>query len=96
MGIQLKSLVTALALGFALLFFGPAVSTAQAAPAHAHAAFRAGRFHGRAFVGPRVAFGHPYPYYPYPAPYRVVRVLVPFPFPHWVARRVYAPYPYGY
>ena len=30
----------------------------------------------------------------YPRPYRVVRVFVPVPFPHWVYRRVYYATPY--
>jgi len=104
---KLKSLLSAAALGFALLAFGPATSTAKAAPVNAHAAFRGGRghaghFHGHAVVRPyygaRFAYGYrypyAYPYYPYAAPYRVVRVFVPLPFPHWVNQRVYAPYPY--
>jgi hypothetical protein len=106
---KLKSLLSAAALGFALLAFGPATSTAKAAPVNAHAAFRGGHghnghFHGHAvarpYYGARFAYGYPYPYgysypyYPYAAPYRVVRVFVPLPFPHWVNQRVYTPYPY--
>ena len=39
----------------------------------------------------------PYAYAPYgyPYPYRVVRVFVRAPYPHWINRRVYAPR-YGY
>ena len=52
----------------------------------------------RPYYGARFAYGYPYPYaYPYAAyaaPYRIVRVFVPLPFPHWVNQRVYAPYPY--
>jgi len=102
---KLKSLASAVALGFALLAFGPATSTAHAAPVSAHGSFHghghAVRFHGHAVVRPnfgaRFAYGYPYPYgfaYPYAAPYRVVTVFVPLPFPHFVTQRVYAPYPY--
>jgi hypothetical protein len=104
---KLKSLASAAALGFALLAFGPATSTAKAATVNAHVAFRGGHGHGghghfhghvRPYYGARFRYGYPYPYaypyYPYAAPYRVVRVFVPLPFPHWVYQRVYAPYPY--
>ena len=104
-----KSLASAVALGFALLAFGPATSTAQAAPVGGYVAFHGGHghgghdghFHGHAVVRPyygaryRYGYGYPYAYpYPYVAPYRVVTVFVPLPFPHFVTRRVYAPYPY--
>ncbi len=106
-----KSLASAAALGFALLAFGPATSTVQAAPVSGHAAFHGGHghgghdghFHGHAVVRPyygaryRYRYSYPYPYgypYRYAAPYRVVTVFVPLPFPHFVTRRVYAPYPY--
>ena len=102
-----KSLASAVALGFALLAFGPATSTAKAEPVYGHAGYYGGhghaghyhgRYYGRAHV--RYGYGYPYaypyayPYYPYVAPYRIVRVFVPLPFPHWVNQRVYAPYPY--
>jgi hypothetical protein len=106
---KLKSLASAVALGFALLAFGPATSTAKAAPVSARAAFHGGHVHGghghfhghaavRPYYGARFAYGYPYPYAypysPYAAPFRIVRVFVPLPFPHWVNQRVYAPYPY--
>jgi hypothetical protein len=102
---KLKSLASAAAIGFALLAFGPATSTAKAEPAfhggHVHGG-HGGHFHGHAVVRPyygaRYRYGYPYPYAypysPYAAPYRIVRVFVPLPFPHWVNQRVYAPYPY--
>ncbi len=94
MGIKLKSLASSIALGSALLAFGPATSTAKAdhfKPGHVHGkavvhhSFAPVRHH--AFVRPyypRVSFE-----YPYPRPYRLVRVPVYDPFPRWVYRRVY-------
>jgi hypothetical protein len=81
MGIKLKSFVSALALGFALLAFGPATSAAKADHLR-H--FAPGRHHVRPYrrFAPRAAFVHP-------RPYRVVRVLIYDPFPRWVYRRVY-------
>jgi hypothetical protein len=101
---KLKSLASAAALGFALLAFGPATSTAKAEPVHGHGSYYGHRHagHYRPYYGRyvRYGYGYPYaypyayPYYPYVAPYRIVRVFVPLPFPHWVNQRVYAPYPY--
>ena len=97
MGIKVKPFASALALGFGLLAFGPATSTAKAdhvkhgkfhKKAVVHGSFAPVRH--RAYVRPyhryasRVSFA-----YPYPRPYRLVRVLVYDPFPRWVYRRVY-------
>ena len=102
MGTKLKSLASAIGLGFALLFFGPATSTAQAEHFSRH-----GSFHGRAFAQRNfVPFRHhafarpfhrfaPRAFYPYSRPYRLVRVFVYDPFPRWVYRRVYASAPYA-
>jgi hypothetical protein len=99
---KVKSLASAAALGSALLFLGPSTSTARADQ------FRHGRFDGRVSVhrsfapvrhrgfvrpfrafAPRVAFA--------PRPYRLVRVFVAVPFPHWAYRRVYySAYPGAY
>ena len=92
MGIKLKSLASSIALGSALLAFGPATSTAKADHVHGKAVVRRSfapvRHHAfvRPFhpIAPRVAFA-----YPYPRPYRLARVLVYDPFPRWVYRRVY-------
>ena len=99
MGLKLKSLASTIALGSALLAFGPGTSTAKAeqfrhgkfyGKAVAHRSFAPVRHHARVFArpyhrfGPRVSFA-----YPYPRPYRLVRVLVYDPYPRWVYRRVY-------
>jgi hypothetical protein len=101
MGTKLKSLASAIALGFALLFFGPATSTAQAEHFSRH-----GSFHGRAFAHRsfvpfrRHAFVRPFhsfaprAFYAHPRPYRMVRVFVYDPFPRWVYRRVCYDGPY--
>jgi hypothetical protein len=91
MGIKLKSLASALALGFALLAFGPATSKAKADPLIVQAGVAPVRHH--AYVRPYYRYG-PRVGYAYPRPYRVVRVFVPLPFPHWVHRRVYYTAPY--
>lgn len=107
MGIKLKSLASAIALGLGLLAFGPATSAAKAddfgtravlpgngAHVAVHGGFRGGfaPVRHRPFVRP----------YRFARPYRVVRVFAPLPFPHWVYRRVsygygsYAPYAGAY
>ena len=94
MGIQWKSLASALTLGFGLLAFGPATSTAKAdrfsgpAPVVVHHNVAPVRYRAHAYVRP----------YRFARPYRVVRVFAPLPFPHWAYRRVYytAPYCGGY
>jgi hypothetical protein len=84
MGIQWKSLASAIAIGFALLAFGPATSTAKADHLIIQAGVApAGYYSARPY--------HRYAY-AYPRPYRVVRVFAPLPFPHWVYRRL----AYGY
>lgn len=103
MGTTAKSFAAAVALGFALLFFGPATSTAQAD----HFG-RNGSFHGRGFAHRSfVPFRHhgfarpfqrfaPRAFYGYPRPYRLVRAFVYDPYPRWVYRRVYTtPYSTG-
>ena len=90
-------------LGLAMLFCAPATSKLLAWDGP-HVAFY-GSF---PLPHANVVVSSGYPYYGYPAPayapygyryyrpYRVVRVFVGFPYPHWVYRRVYnAPY-YGY
>jgi hypothetical protein len=105
MGLKIKSLASAAALGFALLAFAPA---AKAEPAVVNARFAPVAHHGhyghghayvrpyRPYYRPRVAYGYPYAY---AAPYPVVRVFVALPFPHWVYRPAYtapyASYPYA-
>jgi hypothetical protein len=93
MGIQWKSLASAIALGLGLLAFGPATSTAEADQIVVQRNFSPVGYHGHGYVH----HYHPYPYrygprvsYAYPAPYPVVRVFVPLPFPHWVYRPAYA------
>jgi len=106
MATRLRSLVSAFALAFSVLFFGPSTSRAEAKSFHA-----AKNHHGYHNHGGDSRYGHPYgygrrhgygyrsygPYQPYygsypgyyggyPA-YRVVRVFVPIPYPHWVYRR---------
>lgn len=96
MGIKWKSLASAIALGFALLAFGPATSTARADSFGRHGSFQARHSFARGFApfrrpafvrpfhgfGPRVGFG-------FARPYRLARVLVYDPFPRWIYRRVY-------
>jgi len=97
MGIKLKSLASALALGFGLLAFGPATRTAKAEHLGAPVVVTAGFAPvGYPAYGPAYRYGRPYRHYA--RPYRVVRVFAPLPFPHWVYRRVYyrAPYYGGY
>src|SRR5215471_4428415 len=92
------------ALALAMLFCGPATSKLLAWDVGPHVSFY-GSFpvpYGNIVV----SSGYPYygypapayaPYaYPYYRPYRVVRVFVPVPFPHWVFRRVYYAPHYGY
>ena len=88
MGLKLKSLASALAVGFALLAFGPAASTAKADQLVVTAGFAPA---GYPAYAPAYRYARPYRHAfarPYRA-YRVVRVFAPFPFPHWVYRRVY-------
>ncbi|MGE5412715.1 MAG: hypothetical protein ACM3NW_00955 [Syntrophomonadaceae bacterium] len=44
---------------------------------------------GYGYIGPSYGWGYGSYVQPYFAPYRTVRVFVPFPFPHWIFRRVY-------
>jgi len=103
MGLKLKSFASALAIGFTLLAFG-AASTAKAdqiavragyAPV-AHYSSHGYYGHGHAYVRPYhshyyAPYYRPYYYGAYGYPYPVVRVFVPFPFPHWVVRAAPAP-----
>jgi hypothetical protein len=95
MGKKTRSFLSAVALAFAVLFFGPATSDAQA------------KHHGPGYAKHHRSYRYARPYYggysrPY-RPYRLVRVFVYDPFPRWVYRRVYtappayyAPPAYGY
>lgn len=80
-------------------FAGPhgAVSVDVGRPFHRFAPFRHGFVPIRRFAPRRFA---PFPRFGFAAfpRFRTRRVFVEFPFPHWVVRRVYAPYcgPYGY
>lgn len=109
MGNKTKSFSAAVALGFALLFFGPATSTAQAERFGRHGSFhgRNDSFHGRSFshrsfgsfrhrgfVRPFHRFA-PHAFYAHPRPYRFARVFVYDPYPRWVYRRVYYDAPYA-
>jgi hypothetical protein len=94
-----RSLVIIAALALAMMLSGPSASKLLAWDGGPNVAFY-GSFpvpHG----GVVVSSGYPYAYpyyahgYPYYRPYRVVRVFVAFPFPHWVNRRVYYPAPYA-
>jgi hypothetical protein len=82
-----RSLVSALALAFAVISFGPATSKAYAGTHRPYA--RAKHFrHGYRYAAP---------YYARPLyhPRRFVRVFVYAPYPHWIYRPVvYAPAPY--
>ena len=116
-----RSLVSSIALAFALLFFGPSTSDAQAKDGRygrGHGGYSQhyggghdqhhryghsqrygyGQHYGHGRYGAGHGYGYTSPYYgwgygsyaqPYLDPYRTVRVFVPFPFPHWVFRRVY-------
>jgi hypothetical protein len=109
MGNKTKSFAAAAALGFALLFFGPATSTAQAERFGRHGSFQGrhelfsgrsfshrsfGSFRHRGFVRPFHRFA-PRAFYGYQRPYRLVRVFVYDPYPRWVYRRVYSGGPYA-
>ncbi len=83
-----RSFVSALALAFAVIFFGPATSKAYAGT---HGPFpHASHYrHARRFAAPHFAR-------PYFSPRRFVRVFVYAPYPHWIYRPVvYAPAPYS-
>ena len=115
-----RSLVSFIALAFALLFFGPSTSNAQAkdgrGDGRGHAGYgqhygyghsqrygygqhygygygygygHHGVGHGYGYTSPSYGSGYGSYGQPYFDPYRTVRVFVPFPFPHWVFRRVY-------
>jgi hypothetical protein len=105
-----RSLVSVISLAFALLFFGPSTSNAQAkdgrGDGRGHAAYSRhygggygqhygygyGHFgvgHGYGYISPSYGWGYGSYAQPHFDPYRTVRVFVPFPFPHWVFRRVY-------
>ena len=99
MGTRTRSLVSVIALAFAILFFGPTTSNAQAWVGHgsghfAHSQYHGGHGrhgvrHGYGYTG-RFGWGYgPYVQPYYLNPYRTVRVFVAFPFPHWVFRQVY-------
>ena len=84
-----RSLVSAIALAFVVLFFGPSTSSAEAKHARPYAPYHvkhnpyqgyARPYYGRAYAP------HYRPSYP---SYRMVRVFVYDPFPRWVYRRVY-------
>lgn len=82
-----RSFVSALALAFAVLFFGPATSKAYAG---SHGPYR----HAKHF---RHGYRNVAPYYarPFYAPRRFVKVFVYAPYPHWIYRPVaYPPAPY--
>ena len=85
MGKRSRSFLSALALGSAVLFFGPAASKANASPR-----WHAGPFHRHSFVA-RGFVRHPF----VRRPFRTVRVFVYAPFPHWVFRRVYFAPPFA-
>ena len=84
MGKKTRSFGSALALAFAVLFFGPATSKAYAG---SHGPYR----HAKHFRhGYRYAAPYARPFY---SPRRFVRVFVYAPYPHWIYRPVaYAPY----
>jgi hypothetical protein len=92
------------ALALAMLLWGPAASKLFAWDGGSSVAFY-GSFplpHGGVVVSsgyPHYGYSYAHPYYsygyPYYRPYRLVRVFVPVPFPHWVYRRVYYSVPYG-
>ncbi|MEP6995511.1 MAG: hypothetical protein ABI968_13385, partial [Acidobacteriota bacterium] len=78
-------------------------SKAQAEPFGHHGSFHGRTFAHRTFAPIRHrAFARPYyrPFHTFaprvafasPRPYRLVRVFVYAPYPHWVLRRVYTPY----
>jgi hypothetical protein len=93
------------ALAFVALFLGPATSKASAWDGGPRVAFH-GRFglpHGRVsvfgsrghFIGHRPLFAARRFDRPFFRPFRVVRVRVLTPFPHWVFRRAYLSAPVG-
>jgi hypothetical protein len=90
---KFRSFVSALALAFAVLFFGPATSKA-------YAGHLAPYPHAKHFCH---GYRHAAPYYarPYFYPRRYARVFVYAPYPHWIYRPVayppaayYPPAPY--
>lgn len=98
MGNKTKSFLSAVALAFAVLFFGPA--TSQAYADHRGPNPRYQRRHrpyynynyARPYSGHGYGYTRPYngrSYYRHYRPYRLVRVFVYDPFPRWVYRRVY-------
>jgi len=101
-----RSFVSAAALAFALLSFGPAVPAASAWNGGSRGGFHGrfashggfgfhghdGRFfrgHDRFFPGHGRFFHRQFPFRSFHRPFRLVRVFVSFPFPHWVSRRVF-------
>lgn len=98
MRLNLKKLAPAAALALALQLV-PAASKAQSVSFYGQFPAPHGSVTVYANNGPywhhhryyRPYYGHGY-YRPYFHPYRSVRVFVPFPFPHYVVRRVYDPY----
>lgn len=99
MGTKTKSFLSAVALGFGLLFLTPATSEADGRHSRGHHDRNRQHFrhdsrpHFRQYSRPRFrhyARPHHYgAYYRYHRPYRLVRVLVHDPFPRFVYRRVY-------
>ena len=108
---KIKSLIPlpAIAIAFAILFVGAPASKANAQVAfQAQVATPVGSFGVATGPAPYYA-GHPYyghgrarPYYGAYRhgyrPYRLRRVFIPLPYPHWIYQRVYtyAPPPYAY
>lgn len=95
MGTKTRSLVSAIALAFVVLFFGPSTPSAEAKHArlyaphhvkhHPYQGYARHQGYARPYSG-RAYAPHYRPYYP---SYRMVRVFVHDPFPRWVYRRVY-------
>ena len=92
MGKKTRSFLSAVALAFAVLFFGPATSKAYAE----HHRYARHQSHYRPHYGHH--FRRPYygSHFRYYRPYRLVRVFVYDPFPRWVYRRVYSSPPVYY
>ena len=85
MGKKTRSFVPALALAFAVLFFGPATSKAYAG---SHGPYRHAKHFHHGYVAP-------YSARPFYAPRRFLKVFVYAPYPHWIYRSVaYPPAPY--
>jgi hypothetical protein len=93
MGTKTKSFLSAVALGFAVLFFGPATSSADAE----HHRYARHQRHHRSYYGHRSIRPYYGPsHFRHHRPYRLVRVFVYDPFPRWVYRRVYSAPPVYY